>query len=146
LPGSFPQGRREDIARQRIQIAAEGVNGFGKVMRRQTESQPECETQGDFHPPRRDGRQNRRLPIPSSENSTRPSLFPLALQDEGPHNNTAPATVSLSRSTTEPDVTPRPGSTLLARAVLDKTVSSVRWWPDRLPSTGLRRFAGRRRT
>src|SRR5262245_33577702 len=53
-----------------------------------------------------------------------------------PPNNMAPATVFPSRSTTELDVTPRPASTLRARAFLDKTFSSVRWWTDRLPSTG----------
>jgi hypothetical protein len=57
LPGSFPQGRRENIAGLRIQTAAKGVNGFVKVMRRQAESRPECEEQGDFHPARREGRQ-----------------------------------------------------------------------------------------
>jgi|SRR5215470_340249 len=41
LPGSFPQGRREDIARLRIQIAAEGVNSFVKAMRWKTASRPE---------------------------------------------------------------------------------------------------------
>jgi hypothetical protein len=51
---SFPRGQREDIAWLRIQTAAKGVNGFVKAMRRQTESQPECETQGDFHPARRE--------------------------------------------------------------------------------------------
>jgi hypothetical protein len=37
LPGSFPQGRRENIAELRIQTADKGVNGFGKAIRRQTE-------------------------------------------------------------------------------------------------------------
>src|SRR6266540_2619031 len=37
-----------------------------------------------------------------------------------PPNNMALATVSVSRSTTELDVTPRPASTLRARAFLDK--------------------------
>jgi hypothetical protein len=45
-------------------------------------------------------------------------------------NNMALATVSVSRSTTELDVTPRPASTLRGRAVLGKIASSVRWWPD----------------
>jgi hypothetical protein len=31
LLGSFPQGRRDIIAKLRIQTAAEGVNGFGKA-------------------------------------------------------------------------------------------------------------------
>src|SRR5262245_25362542 len=35
--GSFPRGRREDIAALRIQTAAKDVNGFGKAIRRQTE-------------------------------------------------------------------------------------------------------------
>ena len=34
LPGSFPRGRRENIAALRIQTAAKGVNGFVKSMRR----------------------------------------------------------------------------------------------------------------
>jgi hypothetical protein len=41
----------------RIQTAAKGVNGFAKTMRRQTESQPEREAQGNFHPERRNDRQ-----------------------------------------------------------------------------------------
>src|SRR5262249_5743492 len=49
--GSFPRGRREDIAALRIQTAAKDVNGFGKAIRRQTESRQECETQGDFPTP-----------------------------------------------------------------------------------------------
>jgi hypothetical protein len=57
LPGSFPRGRRENIARLRIQIAAKGVNGFVKAMRRKTGSQPECESLRYFHRPRRSGRQ-----------------------------------------------------------------------------------------
>jgi hypothetical protein len=48
-----------------------------------TESQPEWETQGDFHPARRGGCQDGRLPVSSFAKSTRSSLFPLALQDEG---------------------------------------------------------------
>src|SRR5215510_212024 len=52
--------------------------------------------------------------------------------------NMALATVSVSRSTIELDVTLRQGATAPARAHLDKIVSSVRWWPDRPPSTGLR--------
>jgi hypothetical protein len=52
---SFPQGRR-DIAWRRIQTAAEGLNGFAKAFLCKTDSQPECETQGDFHPAHRDGR------------------------------------------------------------------------------------------
>jgi hypothetical protein len=58
LPGSFPRGQRENISRMRIQTPAEGVNNFAKAMGRQTESWPECDTQGDFHPTRQDGRQN----------------------------------------------------------------------------------------
>jgi len=37
---NFPQGRREDVARLRIQTAAKGVNSFGKAMRWKTASQP----------------------------------------------------------------------------------------------------------
>jgi hypothetical protein len=36
--GSFPQGRRESMARLRVQIASEGVNGFVKAIRWKTES------------------------------------------------------------------------------------------------------------
>jgi hypothetical protein len=36
--GSFPQGRRESMARLRMQTAAEGVNGFVKAIRWKTES------------------------------------------------------------------------------------------------------------
>jgi hypothetical protein len=57
LPGNFPRGRRENISGLRIQTAAKGVNGFVKSMRRQMESQPECEALGDFHHRRRGGRQ-----------------------------------------------------------------------------------------
>jgi hypothetical protein len=57
-PGSFPQGRREDLAGLRIQTATNGVNDFVKAIRRQTQQQPECETQGDFHPAYQDGRQS----------------------------------------------------------------------------------------
>ena len=57
LLGSLPQGRREDIARLRIQIATQGVNDFVKAMRRQTESQPEREAQGNSHPGRRSDHQ-----------------------------------------------------------------------------------------
>ena len=35
---NFPQGRREDVARLRIQTAAKGVNSFGKAMRWKTTS------------------------------------------------------------------------------------------------------------
>jgi hypothetical protein len=55
LPGSFPRGRRESIAALRIQIAAKGVNGFVKAMRRKLESQPDCEARRDFLRARRDG-------------------------------------------------------------------------------------------
>src|SRR5262249_13152251 len=83
-----------------------------------------------------------RIPFPNRRKiaiSTRPA-------ERRRPNNTALATVSLSRSTIEPDVTPRPGATHRAPAFLDKIVSSVHWWRDRLPSTGLRQYAGRRRT
>jgi hypothetical protein len=52
----FPTGPAGNIAQLRIQTAAKSVNGFAKAIRRQTESRPECETQGDFQPARRDGR------------------------------------------------------------------------------------------
>src|SRR5262249_44057892 len=52
----FPQGVAGNYSELRIQTAAKGVNGFAKAIRRQTESQPECETQGGFHLARRDGR------------------------------------------------------------------------------------------
>jgi len=55
LPGSFPRGRRENIAGLRIQTAAKGVNGFVKSMRQLCESQPECEAPGVFHHARRGG-------------------------------------------------------------------------------------------
>src|SRR5262249_51692323 len=71
------------------------------------------------------------------------ALIAISTRPEGRRrpNNMALATVSLSRSTTELDVTPPPAVTLQARAFLGKIASSVRWWPDRLPSTGLRRYA-----
>jgi hypothetical protein len=53
----FLAGPAENIARPRIQTAAMGVNRIVKAMRRQTESQPECKSQGDFHHERRGGRQ-----------------------------------------------------------------------------------------
>jgi hypothetical protein len=34
--GRFPQGRRESMARLRVQTAAEGVNGFVKAIRWKT--------------------------------------------------------------------------------------------------------------
>jgi hypothetical protein len=52
----FPTGPAGNIAKLRIQTAAKSVNGFGKAMHCKTESQPEWETQGDFHPARRDSR------------------------------------------------------------------------------------------
>jgi hypothetical protein len=63
-----------------------------------------------------------------------------------PPNNMALATASLSRSTTGLDVTLPPDAIAPVRAFLDKIASSARWWPDRLPSTGLRQFEARQRT
>jgi hypothetical protein len=37
---SFPQGRRENIARLRIQMAAKGVNGYEIEWRRQNQAPP----------------------------------------------------------------------------------------------------------
>jgi hypothetical protein len=54
---SFPQGRLEAVAALRIQTATQGVNGFVKTMRRQTESQPGREAHANFHPERRSDRQ-----------------------------------------------------------------------------------------
>src|SRR5262245_52599386 len=139
LLGSFPQGRREDIAGLRIQIAAKGVNSFGKSMRRQTASQPESEQIAMAPICRSTIRASDQGPDALIAISTRPA-------GRRPPNNMALATVSVSRSSTELGVTPRPRSALRARAALDKIVSSDRWWPDRLPSTGLRQCAARRRT